>query len=170
MPTEDAYSSGHLVYPTLGLACVLMLRPISPELVFFPVFEFRTSLSTSILLLIESNYESPYTYRKIKNQSETTKTPPKTPITQRLLTILGRSVWVSTASQLVWLNRWTGSQSFHSEQHLWNRRYDHAGITLHSAESWIRVITKENNIYTCMFRCNNCVSRQGENSLHYCLS
>ena len=32
MPTKDAYSSGHLVL-SLGLACVLMSRPISPELV-----------------------------------------------------------------------------------------------------------------------------------------
>ena len=32
-PTEDAYSSGHLVLSHLGLACVLMLRPFFPELV-----------------------------------------------------------------------------------------------------------------------------------------
>ena len=31
MPTEDAYSTGHLSH--LGLECVLMSRPISPELV-----------------------------------------------------------------------------------------------------------------------------------------
>ena len=44
MPTENAYSSGHLVLSQFG-ACkcsyvetVLMLRPISPELVLFPVF------------------------------------------------------------------------------------------------------------------------------------
>ena len=37
--------------PTLGLASVLMLRPISPELVFFWTFEFRTSLGTSVFLL-----------------------------------------------------------------------------------------------------------------------
>ena len=36
--------------PTFGFACVLMLRPISPELVLFRTFEFRTSLVTSILL------------------------------------------------------------------------------------------------------------------------
>ena len=36
--------------PTLGLASVLMLRPISPELVLFPDFEFRASLGTSVLL------------------------------------------------------------------------------------------------------------------------
>ena len=36
--------------PTLGLACVLMSRPISPELVLFRTLEFRTSLGTSLLL------------------------------------------------------------------------------------------------------------------------
>ena len=35
---EDAYSSGHLSCPTLGLASVLMLRPISLELVLSPDF------------------------------------------------------------------------------------------------------------------------------------
>ena len=41
MPTEDAYSSGHLVlsqFGNLGLASVLMLRLISPELALFPDF------------------------------------------------------------------------------------------------------------------------------------
>ena len=38
MPLEDAYSSVHLVLPTLGLASVLMLKPIFPELVLFPDF------------------------------------------------------------------------------------------------------------------------------------
>ena len=33
LPTEDAYSSGHLVLSHLGLAFVLMLRPFFPELV-----------------------------------------------------------------------------------------------------------------------------------------
>ena len=40
--------------PTLGLASVLMLRPISPELVLFPDFEFRTSLGSSVLTSIGS--------------------------------------------------------------------------------------------------------------------
>ena len=35
--------------PTLGLACVLMSRPISPELVLSPDFWFRTPLGTSLL-------------------------------------------------------------------------------------------------------------------------
>ena len=48
-----------------------------------------------------------------KKQSDNTKTPPKTSITQRLLTDLGRPVRVTTATQLVWLNRFTGSQPSH---------------------------------------------------------
>ena len=39
--------------PILGLVSVLMLRPISPELVLVRHFEFRTSLGTYVLLLIE---------------------------------------------------------------------------------------------------------------------
>ena len=51
MPTEDAYSSGHLVLSYLGLALVLMLRPFSLDFVMFSDFEFRTFLGVSILLL-----------------------------------------------------------------------------------------------------------------------
>ena len=53
--------------------------------------------------------------------SQKTKTKPKwqnknatkTTITQRLPTELGRSVGVTTITQLVWLNRFTESQSSH---------------------------------------------------------
>ena len=48
-----------------------------------------------------------------KKQSDKTKTPPKTSITQRLRTDLGRSVGVTTATLMVWLNRLTGSQTSH---------------------------------------------------------
>ena len=48
----------------------------------------------------------------IKKQSDNTKTPTKTTITQRLLADLERSVGVTTATQLVWLNRFMGSQPF----------------------------------------------------------
>ena len=44
---------------------------------------------------------------------ENTKTPPKTWITQRLRTDLGRSVRVTTVIQLVWLNRIAGTQPSH---------------------------------------------------------
>ena len=45
-----------------------------------------------------------------KNKRDNTKTQPNTSITQRLRTDLGRSVAVTIATQLVWLNRFTGSQ------------------------------------------------------------
>ena len=48
---------------------------------------------------------------KFKKQNENTKTPPKTSITQRLRTDLGWSIGVTTAIQLVWLNRFTGSKN-----------------------------------------------------------
>ena len=38
---------------------------------------------------------------------ENTKTPPKSSITQRMRTDVGRLVGVTTATQLVWLNRFT---------------------------------------------------------------
>ena len=50
--------------------------------------------------------KSPYTDRKIKKATWKHKTPPKTSITQRLQTDLGRSVGVTIATQLVWLNRY----------------------------------------------------------------
>ena len=43
-------------------------------------------------------------------RNDNTKTPPKTSITQRFWTVLGRSVAVTTATQMVWFNRFTGSQ------------------------------------------------------------
>ena len=42
---------------------------------------------------------------KSKKQSDNTKIPPKSSITQRLRIGLGRSVGVTTVNQLVWLNR-----------------------------------------------------------------
>ena len=64
--------------------------------------------------LTQSYDKSPYTdKKKSKKQRDNTKTPPKTSITQRLRTDLGRSVWVMIATQLVWLNRFTGSQPSH---------------------------------------------------------
>ena len=38
MPTEDAYSSGHLVLSHFGTSCVLMSRPISSEPALFADF------------------------------------------------------------------------------------------------------------------------------------
>ena len=58
---------------------------------------------------------APRTYlsRLAKKQRDNTKMQPKTSITQRLWTDLGRSVGVTIATQLVWLNRLTGSQTSH---------------------------------------------------------
>ena len=49
-PTKDACTSEHLIFSHVGLAFILMLRQVAPELVMFPEFEFQTSLSTRILL------------------------------------------------------------------------------------------------------------------------
>ena len=46
-------------------------------------------------------------------QSDNTKTPQKTTITQRLRTDLARSVGVTTASKLAWLNWLNGSKPSH---------------------------------------------------------
>ena len=49
--------------------------------------------------------KAPTPTEKSKKQRDNTKTPPKTSITQRLRADLGRSVGVTIATQLVWLNR-----------------------------------------------------------------
>ena len=48
-----------------------------------------------------------------KSKGTTHKRWQKASITQRFWTNLGRSVGVTTAIQLVWLNRFTGSQPSH---------------------------------------------------------
>ena len=58
--------------------------------------------------------ENHYTNGKLIYQLTTQKTPPKTSITQRLRTDLGRSV--TTAITLVWLKRLTGAQPSHKPQ------------------------------------------------------
>ena len=50
---------------------------------------------------------------KSKKQRDNTKTPPKISITQRLRTDLGRSVGVTTANQMAWLNSFTGTKPSH---------------------------------------------------------
>ena len=77
---------------------------------------------------------APTPTEKSKKQRDNTKTPPKTLITQRLRTDLGRSVGVTIATQLVWLNRLMGPQPSHSPQQLRNRGHEHAGIILQSAD------------------------------------
>ena len=59
--------------------------------------------------LTQSYYKKkPYTKEKSKKQYDNTKTLPKTSVTQRLRTDLEWPDWVTTATQLVWLNRFTG--------------------------------------------------------------
>ena len=52
--------------------------------------------------------KAPTPTEKSKKQRDNTQTPPKTSITQLLQTDLGRSVGVTIAAQLVWLNRFKG--------------------------------------------------------------
>ena len=54
-----------------------------------------------------------YTQAKnFKKQIDITNMPPKTSITQRLRTDIGRTVEVTTVTQLGWFNRFTGYQPF----------------------------------------------------------
>ena len=78
----------------------------------------------------QSYDKSPYADKKSKTQRHNTKTPPKTSIADRLRT----SVGVMIATQLVWLNRLTGSQPSHSPQQLCDRGHEHACIILQLAE------------------------------------
>ena len=63
--------------------------------------------------LTQSYDKSPYTDKKNPKSNVTTQNPQKTSITQRLRTDLGLQVWVTITTQLVWLNRFTGSQPSH---------------------------------------------------------
>ena len=51
--------------------------------------------------------------QKKQRLNDNTKTPSKTSITQLLRTDFGRSVGVKIATQLVWLNAFTGFQPSH---------------------------------------------------------
>ena len=57
--------------------------------------------------------KAPTPTEKSKKQHDNTKTPPKSSITQRLRTDLGRSVGETIATKLVWLNRFAGSLPSH---------------------------------------------------------
>ena len=58
--------------------------------------------------LTQSHDKSPYTNGNVKRAVTTQTTPQKSSIKQRLRTDLGRSVGVTTATQLVWLTWFTG--------------------------------------------------------------
>ena len=60
--------------------------------------------------------KAPTPTEKSKKQHENTKMPPKNLITQRLRTELEQSVGVTTATQLVWSNQFTGFQPSHLRQ------------------------------------------------------
>ena len=66
--------------------------------------------------------KAPTPTEKSKKQRDNTKTPPKTSITPRLRTDVGWSVGETTATQLVWLNRFMGSQPSHLTQKLCNQK------------------------------------------------
>ena len=127
----------------------------------FPCLTSTEKLQFNKLLMVNNTYiyiekkkeiwlspmtKTPSTTEKSKKQRDNTKTPPKTSITQRLRTDLGRSVGVTIATQLVWLNRFMGSQPSHSPQQLCNRGYEDAGMILQSAEIWKCIVSKEINI------------------------
>ena len=63
--------------------------------------------------LTQSYEKRPYTHREIQKATRQHKTPPKTSITQRLRTDLGRSVGVTPVTQMVWLNQFSSAQPSH---------------------------------------------------------
>ena len=79
MTTEDAYSSGHLVlshFGTLGLASVLMLRPISPELVLFPDF-WVSNIPGYFCFFGNCLWQKPLHQQKCQKGKVTTQTTPQ---------------------------------------------------------------------------------------------
>ena len=57
--------------------------------------------------------KAPTPTEKFKKQRDNTKKSTKTSITEQLRIELGRSVGVTTANLLVWLNRFTNAQTSH---------------------------------------------------------
>ena len=82
-----------------------------------------------------------------KGQIDNTKTPPKCPITQRYRTDLGRSVAVTTATQLVWLTGLRTEPSHSPQQQCYQKdthlkiedAYGFFNITCHVSDSNWRV-------------------------------
>ena len=65
-------------------------------------------------------WQKPLHRKKNQTSKVTIKTPPKSSITQRLQTELGRPDIVTTATQLVWLNWFMGTKPSHLPQTLWH--------------------------------------------------
>ena len=76
--------------------------------------------------LTQSYDKAPTPTEKSKKQYDNTKIHQN--FEQRLRTDLGRSVEVTIATQLVWLNRFTGSQPSHEPQKPCNQKDTHLKI------------------------------------------
>ena len=140
------YSTFHLEYPlVLSRFCLNKRCNTSWFYLLEKSFTVRIpkdlSISCSICLTIYNDnpapirlYTNPWPYekkediwlkvptptkkKKTKKQRDNTQAPPKTSITQRLGIDFVRSDGVTIATQLVWLNRFTGSQASHKQQKL----------------------------------------------------
>ena len=75
--------------------------------------------------LTQSYDESP---RKIQKATSQHKNATKTSISRRLRTDLGWSVWVTIATQLLWLNRFTESKPFPLTTKPYNQKDTHLKI------------------------------------------
>ena len=88
--------------------------------------------------LTQSYDTSPYTHQKIQKATRQHKKPPKTSITQRLLTNLGRSVGVTIATQLVWFDRLQDPNLPTKFEVYWDWKWAFSSYSLH--KQWQTVI------------------------------
>ena len=72
--------------------------------------------------------KTPTPTEKSTKKRDNTKTPTKTLIAKRLRIDLGRSVGVTNATQLVWLNGFTGSQPSRLPQKMCNQKDTYLNI------------------------------------------
>ena len=94
---------------------------------YFPQQETLFLLRQKVGDLTQSYDKSPYTNRNVKRAKWQHKQRQKSSIKQQLRTDLGRSVGVTTATQLVWLTWFTGPPS-HSPQQPCNQKDTHLKI------------------------------------------
>ena len=99
--------------------------------------------------------KAPTTIEKSNKQHDNIKTPPKTLITQRLRTDLGRSVGVTAVTPLVWLNRFSSAQPSHSPNQNQTRDADSSqllnlksdsGTLICTSVHWMRVVSSHTDI------------------------
>ena len=111
----------HLIYFTGVLCSYYLSLPWSvgyfgPTPVFFVGYYVAFTEKKNIMkekkeeIWLSSMIKAPTPTEKSKKERDNTKTPPKTSITRRSRTYIGRSVGVLTATPLVWLNRFTSAQ------------------------------------------------------------